>query len=639
MKKSKRLLALGLTLVMALSACTKSGPEGEGGGEGEAITHFVDWQVQASENTHFLLLYSEERANSKVLCNCYSPLIEYDNYGNYVPAMATEWSHNEDSTEWTFKIREGIWWVNQAGEKMAECTAWDWATALEWILNFHKNGAKNTAMHFEVTKGAAEYFAYTKELDEAAGKATKATDAKFLEMVGIEIPDDYTVVYKMTKSVPYFESLCTGACLYPLSQAQVDEQGVDKVFGQQPDNMWYNGPYRITEYVNNNSKIFTKNEEYWDKDCQLFETVEVKMVQDALTDDEMFKNGEIDRCDLAESRLRLIYDNPEDPNHGNLVQPRTVSSHSQILFNYAKNNLDGTPDMNWNTAVANESFRKAIYWGWNLEGIWSFYNYIDPPALRVETFTNRNIAKFSDGTDYVDRVEELIGVDRSVNRWESGKADEYIQKAKTELAAEGVTFPVKAAYYIKAGDQNAMDFATIFKQSMEEIADNFIEIEIRTYVTNATQEVYNPSYHSFGLAGWAADYGDPENFLNCLVSGDDAAYFGNRMMKVNDTQIPAAREVLDTFTALSKKGNAIGNLDERYQAQAEAEAYLYNHAIIIPMRLNAGAWSLTKVNAYSTPFAAFGVQMDVYKNLETSTETYSAEDYARFAQEYEANRK
>ena len=150
--KKKRLLALGLALTMALAAC--------GGDTGDKDTQggndFYDWQTQANENTTFLLLYSEERANSKVLCNCYSPLIEYDKYGVYQPAMATEWSHNEDASEWTFKIRQGIQWVNQAGEPMAECTAWDWATGLEWILNYHKNQSKNTAMHFEVTKGAAE---------------------------------------------------------------------------------------------------------------------------------------------------------------------------------------------------------------------------------------------------------------------------------------------------------------------------------------------------------------------------------------------------------------------------------------------------------------------------------------------------
>ena len=143
MKKGKRLLALSLTLVMALSACTKPS-EPKGGND------FVDWQLQANENTTFLLLYSEERASSKVLCNCYSPLIEYDKYGVYQPAMATEWSHNEDASEWTFKIRQGIQWVNQAGEPMAECTAWDWATGLEWILNYHKNQSKNTAMHLSL---------------------------------------------------------------------------------------------------------------------------------------------------------------------------------------------------------------------------------------------------------------------------------------------------------------------------------------------------------------------------------------------------------------------------------------------------------------------------------------------------------
>ena len=219
MKLTKRLTALLLTtaLTLGLAACggkKDPGPAESNSPEGPAPAASSTYrQLYSSEVETMNYLTTTTFENLRIPANVVDTLIEYDSYGVVQPSLAESWETNADASEWTFKIRQGIQWVNQAGEPMAECTAWDWATGLEWILNYHKNQSKNTAMHFEVTKGAAEYYEYTKNLDAEAGKATTAKDAKFLEMVGIEIPDDYTVIYKLSKSVPYFESLCTGACI------------------------------------------------------------------------------------------------------------------------------------------------------------------------------------------------------------------------------------------------------------------------------------------------------------------------------------------------------------------------------------------------------------------------------------------
>ena len=127
--------------------------------------------------------------------------------------------------------------------------------------------------------------------------------------------------------------------------------GIDGFLAQSPENMWYNGPYRITDYIMNNSKVLTRNESYWDKDCTLFDTVTILMVEDGNQDDQLFQTNEVDRATLSESNLRTIYDNPNHEYHANLIEERPEARSRQWHFNYAKNNSDGTPDVNWNTCL------------------------------------------------------------------------------------------------------------------------------------------------------------------------------------------------------------------------------------------------------------------------------------------------
>lgn len=79
------------------------------------------------------------------------------------------------------------------------------------------------------------------------------------------------------------------------------------------------------------------------------------------------------------------------------------------------------------------------------------------------------------------------------------------------------------------------------------------------------------------------------------------------------------------------------DLDERYDAFAKAEAFLLDHALVIPYNYS-NYLQMTKINDYTKKYAFYGCQNGMYKNWETSTEAYTAEDYARFIEEYEAGK-
>ena len=289
------------------------------------------------------------------------------------------------------------------------------------------------------------------------------------------------------------------------------------------------------------------------------------------------------------------------------------------MFNYGKKFEDGTPDTNWNTAVANEAFRKSLYYGLDFKEFWSLYDFINPESNRIETFVTRDVVTYSDGTDYVDKLMEIMGT--TDGHVDAAKAQDYVAQAKSELTGK-VTFPIQVDYYIKAGDQTAQDQAAVLKSIFENLAEDYIQINIKNYITNVTSEVRKPSLASFEISGWGADYRDPENFLNQLVTGNDSAIFTSLLTKANTITDPETKEIFAQFSQMVAQANAIvDDLDARYEAQAQAEAFYYEHALMIPCR-GVSVWSMTKENTYSHPGGS-----RIYRNWETSSEPYTAEQY------------
>ena len=312
-KTASRILALALMASLILSGCGSTGtgentqannekpasgessaekPEGESIVQGEPITDLVISKIATSELSTFNLLNSETSADSQYLTNLWDGLLEVNSYGELVPAIAEEWGTEDGGLTWTFHLRDNAAWVDVNGNEKAKCVSQDFLTAMEWILNFHKNDSANTSMPMEMIEGATEYYEYTKNLSAEEAYALNAGEgSKFREMVKIETPDEHTLVYHCSTAKPYFDTVAAYGCLYPLAQGLVDELGVDGIKSMNNENMWYNGCYTMTSYIQGNEKILTKNPLYWDTDCTRFETVTIKMVESSDVAYQLYQSG------------------------------------------------------------------------------------------------------------------------------------------------------------------------------------------------------------------------------------------------------------------------------------------------------------------------------------------------------------
>ena len=615
------------------------------------LKEFISFESGNRELESWNMLYTQKAEDANVVTNLWDGLLSFDRYGKVVPAIASSWEHNEDATVWTFHLRDDVDWVDCNGEVKAHLTSKDFLVGFEWVMNAIKNEANNTSMPNDTIVGAYEYYELTKEAGDAAADMTY--EDMLAAGVGIEAPDDYTLVFTCPSACPYFDTVAAYNSFYPVAPALIEELGVDGFRSCDNTTMWYNGPYVVEEYIQGNTKSYIPNPNYYNAaNVSRFERFTVTMISDGSISLQLYQSRELDEVDLGESNITTIQSDPSNEYNQQLCEKRAKKFSYCFIFNYDKKNTDGTPDENWNKAIANKAFRQCFSKGMVLNKFFARYNPINPLKCENDFFTMKGLCYTSDGTDYTNLVAKEMGLDgeaydgKTMKRLRANNGDitELKKQAMEELSAIGVTFPVHCSYYILAGSTSALDSATVLKQCFtDSFGDDFIVLDINTFVSSTMKEVVAPKLQSFVHMGWGADFGDPINFLTQIIVHDDNAYYSCNMTNiagiVNNGPASYQKDLVaayEKFTDLVNEGRAIvDDTDARYAAFAKAEAYFLDENLIFPTVYDI-TWCLTHVNEYSKINAMYGPCNYKAVNWETSEEAYTTEQYDEFAAAFDA---
>ena len=664
-KLDRRSFLKGAGIVGAASLLAACGGKSDNGGSAAStsgaaapnttgatpLKEFISWESGNRELESWNMLYTQQASDANVITNLWDGLLSFDCYGKVVPAIASSWEHNDDSTVWTFHLRDDVDWVDANGEVKDHLTSKDFLVGFEWVMNSYKNEANNTSMPNDTVVGAADYYEQTK----AAGDA--AADMTYEDMlaagVGIEAPYDYTLVFTCKDPCPYFDTVAAYNSFYHVAPALLDELGIEGFRGCDNTTMWYNGPYVVEEYIQGNTKSYIPNPSYYDAaNVSRFERLTITMISDGSISLQLYENRELDEVDLGESSIATIQADPSNVFNQQLCEKRPKKFSYCFIFNYDKRKADGTADENWNKAIANKAFRQCFSKGLELSKFYARYNPINPLKCENDFFTMSGLCYTTDGTDYTSLVAKELGLDgekydgKTMKRLRANNGDitDLKKQAMDELSAIGVTFPVHCSYYILAGSTTALDSATVLKQCFtDSFGDDFIVLDIKTYVSSITQEVRNPQLQSFVINGWGADFGDPVNFVGQETLHDDNAYYSwyySNIAKVVEAgpadwqkDLVAAYE---EFTDLVNTAKAIvSDTDARYDAFAKAEACMLNNVLVCPCYFDV-AWTLTHANEYSKINAMYGPCNYKAVNWETSEEAYTTEQYEEFAAAFDA---
>ena len=126
MNTKKRVLSAGLTFAAALllAACGQSGSDTK--------TYSSTFSGNPTTFNYLLDYYAD---NTAIITNLVDGLLENDNYGNLIPALAEDWSVSKDGLTYTYKLRQDAKWFTADGEEYAPVTAQDFVTGLKYAAD------------------------------------------------------------------------------------------------------------------------------------------------------------------------------------------------------------------------------------------------------------------------------------------------------------------------------------------------------------------------------------------------------------------------------------------------------------------------------------------------------------------------
>lgn len=569
----------------------------------------------------------------EIIANCIDGLVEPNTYGVYVPSLAESWKSNDDQTVWTFKIREGLKWVDHTGKETEyEVTAEDFVDGIRYIGD-PLNGAYSLRVVRDLIAGLYDYYWTLDDIDSGivTDKTREDVVASFDETVGVKAIDEYTVEYTLSASAPYFLSLIESSMLllpveYDYAMAQGEDFGVDN------EHLLYCGAYYVSAFERDKAITLTANPLYWDKENITLDTIEYQMIPDGTTSLEMFKRGEIHYASVeSDAYDALIGTEWEDK----LLPTSHSFSTNYLWLDFAGENPE------FNKFINNENFRKALLYSLNREALGELREPVDPSRILRNTINAEGAIFDSKGVDYTDYspLKEI----KETNYTNPELAKQYMEAAIKELCDENGNIigceATKVDYspvcnfdvdgklpvticYVGTDDENEIVMAKLFKAMIEDsIGAEYIDFQIQAYSGWTYGTVADPLNYDIYFDSLSTGYADPSGILTRMTT-DGAENVG----KYN----------VPEFDALVEKALNAKTFEERLQYFAEAEAYLCGNGFVIPFISSLRGYYLSYSVPYTSPLTLYGNTK--YKGTLVLAEPLTKAEFEVLDAAYEAER-
>lgn len=594
-------------------------------------------------------VYNNKSSNGDYVNNFVEGLLTQDNHGKLVPGMASEWSCNDDASEWYFTIRDDAVWSTSAGEEYDAVTAEDFVTGLKHAVD---SKSETLGLVADLIVGLRKY---------SEGTGT-------WEDVGIKA-DGNQLTYTLTGPCGYFDGMTTYTILWPINAEFLESKGSD--FGAvEPDSILYNGCYILSSLVPAQEVRFDANPNYYDAKNVFVQHVVVTYSdgKDPAQNFNMFVNGEVTSTTVNQS-LPEVVAKAAELYPDNQYKSMTTATSYWGAFNWDRQMyaLYNDPSVSTTSktdaqkadakaAILNADFRRAVYAAYSahaVEAITLGEEHAD--GVIRNTLVPYTFAMTTDGRSYGSIVEkyaaELVadyeGIDLNDGHdaWYNPElAKTFAERAKEALGDSVSEWPIHIDVPVYAASENQKNMQLAMKKSIEDAIGDYVVIDLQFLEGNSS--VYYSSFYNmptgeensidlvFG-AGWGPDYGDPLTYLHCfdVHDGDMLNYSGINIESQGQSEEQKAvldtlglmevQEVVDQATA------ATG--DERIELFAKAEAMLLTNGILRPYSTSGANISISKVKPFTVAYGLYGQaaynQVPYFKYMQLLDEPVLADDY------------
>lgn len=628
MKSKKWLLGAGavLSAALLLTACGQS--------EKKVDAPKTFSYVYAMDPSSLDYSVTSKSSTSDVIANVVDGLLENDKYGNLIPSLAEDWSVSKDGLTYTYKLRKGVKWYTSDGEEYAEVKAKDFVTGLKHAADGKSDGL---SLIQDSIKGLAEYV---------------SGESNDFSTVGVKAVDDYTVEYTLNKPESFWNSKVTTATMLPVNEEFLNSKGSD--YGAPtPSGILFNGPYFLKSLTSKSVIEYEKNPNYWDKDNVKIDNIKLtfydgsdqeslirSFTQGAYTTARLFPTSSNFESTKQEYGDKIVY-SPQEATSYYL----TVNVNRQSYNKTAK--TDEAQKTSTKEALLNKNFRQALNFALDRHSYTAQLNgeegankiirnsLVPHDYVQVGEKTFGELAQ-AELVSYGDQWKDVALTDGKDTIYSPEKAKAAFAKAKEELQAKGVTFPIHLDIPVEQTDVIAVQQTNSLKQSIESsLGTENVIVDVLQMTDNEklsiTSQAKVPSQKDYDLngTGWGPDYQDPATYLNILDAKKGSALKHLGIKRGGDPEV-MAQVGLDEYKKLLDDAAAeTSDLNKRYEKYAKAQAWVSDSSLLIPVASSGGSPTVSRTVPFTKAYSQVGIKGDpfVFKGLELQNDVVTAKEY------------
>lgn len=493
----------------------------------------------------------------ELIADCIDGLMQLDEKGTAIPAIAESFDVSEDGKTYTFHLRDAKW------------ANGDPVTADDFVFAWRR--------HCQEAEEYAYMLGSTVACVKNADAVIKGADPTTL---GVSAPDPKTFVVELEAPVSFFPALMSFPTFYPINEKFFNSLK-SGTYGTSPETFLSNGAFVLSDYVPGSATIqLKKNDSYWDAGRVELKNLHYQVVassDNALT---AFKNRSLQVVQIKGNQVEHV---KKDPQLSKNLKVVAAGSLDYLSFNQDPKNHHGGALANDNLrlAISNAIDRESLVNNYVMDGSEATYTAVPlqfAPNAKTGVYFSEDQKQFA----------EYVGYDVE-------KARAYLERAKTELGKD--QFDLQLIYANDGGDTSAKVVQAIKSQVEENLPGVTVSLQPMPkaeYLRNVTSNNYD-----IALTNWTPDYADPMTFLNLWTTegSEISEHWSNARYD----------EIIKDCTT----GSLATDYDARWKALYDAERILLEHGVIAPLYTNVNAMLISD-HVSGIEFHAAGVD-HVYK--------------------------